>query len=76
MACTNCGEQAHGQYCQYCERLHGRDYFADDGGPEDTDEKKAWQCCECGCEFFSIEWSECPQCASRRRRAAAQEVEQ
>lgn len=74
MPCSQCGQQCHGQYCEICERLHHRGVYAEDTSQE-SEQKKAWQCCNCGCEFFSVEWSQCPECESRRRRAAAQEAD-
>lgn len=73
MACDLCGADCHGKYCLSCTRVRERDFQASDAQPSD-DEKRRWECASCGHEFVSTEWEACPECQSRRRRAAESEV--
>jgi len=73
MSCNNCGCRTEGRLCRQCEIIERNSAdHVDDVEPTDA---SLWECVECGHEFWSVEWIDCPECGSKRRRAAPERCE-
>jgi hypothetical protein len=75
MTCELCGEPCHGQRCSGCETIVANEKLAPTGVEQTgNDQQKRWVCTECGVEYSDAGWDGCPECGSKRRRAAPEEV--
>ena len=67
MTCENCGIRTSNRLCKQCQLIERYD---DTGGHQEATESKQWECVACEHVYESVEFIDCPECGSDRRRAA------